>query len=106
MKEHLHSFYIYGNSIFDKEKEEKRNAIRPIFFFDLDNTLYSKSSGIGELMGERITQFFQNYLKLPLEDSEYLGKRECLSFVFFKYRKEILSGLWFGYKRIDKRFQH
>lgn len=48
---------------------------RPVYFFDLDNTLYPKSSGIAELMVERIELFFQNYLKLPLEESRVLGAR-------------------------------
>lgn len=47
----------------------------PIFFFDLDNTLYPKSSGIAELMVERIELFFINYLKLPLDESRVLGAR-------------------------------
>lgn len=47
----------------------------PVFFFDLDNTLYPKSSGIGELMAQRIELFFINYLKLPLDESRILGAR-------------------------------
>lgn len=47
----------------------------PVYFFDLDNTLYPKSSGIAELMVERIELFFVNYLKLPLEESRVLGAR-------------------------------
>ena len=47
----------------------------PVFFFDLDNTLYPKSSGIAELMAHRIELFFVNYLKLPLDESRILGAR-------------------------------
>lgn len=47
----------------------------PVFFFDLDNTLYPKSSGIAELMAQRIELFFVNYLKLPLDESRILGAR-------------------------------
>lgn len=47
----------------------------PVFFFDLDNTLYPKSSGIAELMAHRIELFFINYLKLPLDESRILGAR-------------------------------
>ena len=47
----------------------------PFFFFDLDNTLYPKSSGIAELMVERIELFFVNYLKLPLAESRLLGAK-------------------------------
>lgn len=53
----------------------KSPADGPVFFFDLDNTLYPKSSGIAELMVERIELFFVNYLKLPLEESKILGAR-------------------------------
>ena len=47
----------------------------PVFFFDLDNTIYPKSSGIAELMAQRIELFFVNYLKLPLDESRILGAR-------------------------------
>lgn len=47
----------------------------PVYFFDLDNTIYPKSSGIAELMAQRIELFFVNYLKLPLEESRVLGAR-------------------------------
>lgn len=47
----------------------------PVFFFDLDNTLYPKSSGISELMVNRIELFFINYLNLPLKESRILGAR-------------------------------
>ena len=47
----------------------------PFFFFDLDNTLYPKSSGIAELMVQRIELFFVNYLKLPMAESRQLGAR-------------------------------
>lgn len=45
------------------------------FFFDLDNTIYPKSSGIDQLMVERIELFFVDYLKLPREESKVLGAR-------------------------------
>lgn len=47
----------------------------PIFFFDLDNTLYPKSSGIDQLMARRIELFFTEHLKLPIEESRVLGAR-------------------------------
>ncbi len=47
----------------------------PVYFFDLDNTLYPKSSGIAELMVQRIELFFVNYLKLPIAESKVLGAR-------------------------------
>lgn len=47
----------------------------PVYFFDLDNTLYPKSSGIAELMAQRIELFFVNYLNLPLDESRILGAR-------------------------------
>lgn len=93
--QHLHSFYRYNKSENKIETNENKNEIDsenkienniklmqniPILFFDLDNTLYSKSTKIGVLMGERITLFFQNYLKLPLEESEYLGRKYYLDY--------------------------
>lgn len=47
----------------------------PVYFFDLDNTLYPKSSGIDKLMAERIELYFINYLKLPHAESKQLGAR-------------------------------
>ena len=47
----------------------------PVYFFDLDNTIYPKSSGIDELMAKRIEMFFIINLKLPKEESQILGAR-------------------------------
>ena len=47
----------------------------PSSFFDLDNTLYRKSSGIAELMAQRIELFFQTYLHLPEAESRVLGAK-------------------------------
>ena len=47
----------------------------PVYFFDLDNTIYPKSSGIAELMVQRIELFFVKYLQLPAEESKVLGAR-------------------------------
>ena len=33
----------------------------PVFFFDMDNTLYSQSTGIDIMMEERIKQYFINH---------------------------------------------
>ncbi len=52
-----------------------KNSKHPVFFFDLDNTLYPKSSGIDQLMARRIELFFVEHLKLPLEESQHLGAR-------------------------------
>ena len=51
------------------------NPQHPVFFFDLDNTLYPKSSGIDQLMARRIELFFIEHLKLPAEESKQLGAR-------------------------------
>lgn len=48
---------------------------RPVFFFDLDNTLYSRHTGVGEQMADRIRQFFADYLGLPPEESLRLGEK-------------------------------
>lgn len=47
----------------------------PVYFFDLDNTIYPKSSGIDELMAQRIEKFFVIKLKLPKDESRILGAR-------------------------------
>lgn len=50
------------------------------FFFDLDNTLYSKSHGIGQQMLQRICLYFQTRLNLPAEESAQLGRRYYLDY--------------------------
>jgi pyrimidine and pyridine-specific 5'-nucleotidase len=47
----------------------------PVYFFDLDNTLYPKSSGIDLLMARRIELFFETHLSLPQAESKRLGAR-------------------------------
>jgi pyrimidine and pyridine-specific 5'-nucleotidase len=47
----------------------------PVFFIDLDNTLYPKSSGIDLLMARRIELYFMERLGLPQEESARLGAR-------------------------------
>lgn len=51
-----------------------------VIFFDLDNTLYSKHLGIAEEMGQRIQLYFQNFLHLPEEESQNLGKKYYLDY--------------------------
>ncbi len=55
--------------------EIQNNPKHPVFFFDLDNTLYPKSSGIDQLMARRIELFFMEHLQLPAEESRQLGAR-------------------------------
>ncbi|BFZ57349.1 Putative suppressor of disruption of TFIIS [Savitreella phatthalungensis] len=45
---------------------------RPVFFFDLDNTLYSSSLGVAQMMGERIQAYFANNLHLPADEAQKL----------------------------------
>lgn len=47
----------------------------PVFFFDLDNCLYSQKHGISQLMGERIQNYFANNLGLTQEDAQVLHGR-------------------------------
>jgi len=50
-------------------------ASHPVFFFDLDNTIYPKSSGIDHMMARRIELFFTEKLRLPLSQAKELGAR-------------------------------
>ena len=52
----------------------------PVFFFDMDNTLYSKATGISVLMMERIRLYFQTFLNLPEEESNSLGGQYYLDY--------------------------
>lgn len=48
---------------------------RLIFFFDIDNCLYSKGFKIHEIMGELIDDYFQTHLSLTREDASTLHQR-------------------------------
>jgi pyrimidine and pyridine-specific 5'-nucleotidase len=52
----------------------------PVVFFDLDNTLYGQSTGIAEEMGRRIELYFQQYLRLPADESAALGRKYYLDY--------------------------
>lgn len=43
---------------------------RGVIFFDVDNTLYSKHDGVGELMKEYIQKYFEEKLNLSPEEAE------------------------------------
>ncbi|CCG83358.1 Putative uncharacterized protein [Taphrina deformans PYCC 5710] len=47
----------------------------PVFFFDLDNCLYSQKHGISQLMGEKIQDYFAKSLSLTTEDARQLHYR-------------------------------
>lgn len=78
---------LRDDSIIIKEIRERNHFLKfepihkvshpnpPVYFFDLDNTIYPKSSGIDKLMAERIELFFVNYLQLPHAESKQLGAR-------------------------------
>lgn len=51
-----------------------------VIFFDLDNTLYSKETGIAEEMGQRIRLYFEQFLHLPREEAATLGQRYYLDY--------------------------
>lgn len=48
---------------------------RPVLFLDLDNTLYPKSSGLGEQARLRVATYFEHVLGLPHDESQLLGAR-------------------------------
>ncbi|RPA82037.1 pyrimidine 5-nucleotidase [Ascobolus immersus RN42] len=45
---------------------------KPVFFFDIDNCLYSRSYKIHDLMKTLITDYFTRELSLPKENAEHL----------------------------------
>lgn len=47
----------------------------PVFFFDLDNCLYSQNHGISQLMGDKIQAYFAKSLSLTEEDAQVLHHR-------------------------------
>lgn len=50
-------------------------TIESVFFFDLDNCLYSQSHGISQLMGDKIKAYFATSLSLTEEDAQKLHYR-------------------------------
>lgn len=48
---------------------------RPVFFFDIDNTLYSKSRRVQDLMGDLIDKYFMEHLSLTQQDAFNLHQR-------------------------------
>lgn len=46
-----------------------------LFFFDMDNTLYSKSTGVSRWVGDRIRAFLTDIIKLPPEESLSLAAK-------------------------------
>ncbi|KAE9969618.1 hypothetical protein BLS_005300 [Venturia inaequalis] len=45
---------------------------RPVFFFDIDNCLYPRSTKIQNIMGDLINEYFQNHLSLPATEASAL----------------------------------
>ena len=45
---------------------------RPIFFFDIDNCLYPRSTRVQELMQDLIDEYFVRHLELPPQDAKRL----------------------------------
>lgn len=50
-------------------------GFRPVFFFDIDNCLYSRSKHVQDLMAELIDGYFVRHLELPYEDAVTLHKK-------------------------------
>lgn len=55
-------------------------ADKRVIFFDLDNTMYSKNTGIAEMVGRRIELFFTTFLGVPREEAALLGRRYYLDY--------------------------
>lgn len=51
------------------------NDVRDVFFFDIDNCLYSKSAQVYKMMGELIDKFFMEHLSMSQEDANHLHTR-------------------------------
>ncbi|RBR25396.1 uncharacterized protein FIESC28_01833 [Fusarium coffeatum] len=47
---------------------------KPVFFFDIDNCLYSRNYKVLELMSARIDDYFKTHLGLSPEEAEHLHK--------------------------------
>jgi pyrimidine and pyridine-specific 5'-nucleotidase len=60
--------------------QERPPGLNKVVFFDLDNTLYSKRTGIAEEMGHRIQLYFQEFLHLPEAESAELGRKYYLDY--------------------------
>ncbi|KAI9715028.1 MAG: hypothetical protein M1828_001064 [Chrysothrix sp. TS-e1954] len=48
---------------------------RPVFYFDIDNCLYSRSKKVQNMMGELIDRYFMTHLSLSQEDAFELHQR-------------------------------
>ena len=48
--------------------------------FDLDNTLYPKSSGLDKEVNRRMTEFTAAYLQIPAEEAQKLRETEAIPF--------------------------
>lgn len=60
--------------------EKRKDGEERVVFFDLDNTLYSKATGIAEQMGYRIQLYFEQFLHLPKEEAADLGQKYYLDY--------------------------
>ncbi|SLM39193.1 pyrimidine 5-nucleotidase [Lasallia pustulata] len=50
----------------------KTNPSKPVFFFDIDNCLYSRSKKVHDLMQDLIDQYFISHLSLSKDDAAML----------------------------------
>ena len=48
---------------------------RPVFFFDIDNCLYSRNNGVHHHMARLINEYFVKHLELSTEDAWYLHQK-------------------------------
>ncbi|KAL1965510.1 hypothetical protein VTN77DRAFT_5593 [Rasamsonia byssochlamydoides] len=55
--------------------QEPPTDTRPVFFFDIDNCLYSRATKIHDIMQDLIDRFFVKHLSLSVEDATMLHKK-------------------------------
>ncbi len=65
---------------FDRQRAHCGGARQRILLLDMDNTLYSKETRIGEAMAERIRLFFEVHLGVPAEEAAAMGRRFYLDY--------------------------
>ena len=71
-----------------------RTNSRPVFFFDIDNCLYPRSTRVQDLMQELIDDYFVRHLELSPEDAQMLHRQ------YYKDYGLAITGL-VKYHRID-----
>ncbi|CCE61664.1 hypothetical protein TPHA_0A05900 [Tetrapisispora phaffii CBS 4417] len=74
---HLESLHYAGSKLgfpVDPEVYPEQDPNLRVFFFDIDNTLYSKSTHIQDLMVQAIMNYLENYLGLDHRTATLMNK--------------------------------